>query len=92
MSDVIDQSSFRFQFNITIEEDRSFRKLVGKRLKVHFDTEAYQVQALNVWAVLMIAGLLAVALEWITPQTLFVLVVCLVLGQIQAFFLTLRII
>lgn len=87
MSDVIDQSSFRFQFSITIEDDRSFRKLVGKRLKVHFNREAHQVQALIIWAVVMVAGLLAVALEWATPQIFSVLLVGFVLGQIHAFFL-----
>lgn len=87
MSDVIDQSSFRFQFNITIEDDRSFRKLAGKRLKVHVNREALQVQALIIWAVVVVAGLLAMALEWAAAQILSALLVGFVLGQIYAFFL-----
>ncbi len=88
LSDIIDQSRLRFQFSISIEEDRFFRKLVSNRLKVHIDWEASALQGLIIAAAAMILGLLAVALEWSSPQTLFVLMVCFALGQVYAAFVT----
>jgi hypothetical protein len=88
LSDIVDPSGFRFQFSISIEEDRFFQKLVSDRLKRHTDWEASAVQGLVIAAVVMISGLLSVALEWTGPQTFFVLIVCFVLGEVFATFVT----
>jgi hypothetical protein len=88
LSNATDQSSFHFEFNISRDEDRFFRALVNKRLRAHVDRRGLGIIALIGYAVAGVVSWIGVDQGWLTPRTLFALIVCVVLGQLYMIFVT----
>ncbi|MCK1540847.1 hypothetical protein IVB12_02270 [Bradyrhizobium sp. 179] len=88
MSDAADSSSFSFEFIISREEDRFFRRLAKANLKALIDWRSQMTLALTVYAFMIVASYIALRQEWLTPPAVFAAILCLVVGQLYMYFVS----
>lgn len=86
MSDAIEQSSFCFEFQVTKAEDRFFRALAVKNLKLLGDQRIITGVPVLAYALILVWGYAAADRGWLTQNAAFAPPLWFLLGYFFAYF------
>ncbi|MBC9880479.1 YcxB family protein [Bradyrhizobium sp. INPA01-394B] len=88
MIDEIAPSNLRFEFQVTKDEDKLFRTLVGKKLKTFLDRRIHRMVAVVAFVIVVTSGYIALDRGWLTPRVMFMSILSFVLGEFYMFFMS----